>query len=308
VVFEDRTATNETLMLITSKEEISEASILDNNGKVLASWHHPKDGPLHIMEQIVAHWALPKPVVLPIIHENKLVCEVCLNGNGGSLLRFLLRGIVRSLDDIASVAHEVRCDRTFGLRVPSATIAELHELSSDFNGLLDEMEAWQTHLKQENDSLTHLAMHDSLTGMPNRALGNIKPAEKLAVLFINGDRFKELNDSYSHAAGDPVLTTIAGRIRAQLRENDLVARLAGDEFAMLLAPINNTEDVLQIADNIIDCMTRLVILQSDERVMTSLSIGIALYPDNAMTPQGLLHEVDDAMYQAKHHFNGNNGG
>ncbi len=229
VVFADRTATNETLILIASKEEISEASILGNNGKVLASWHHPKDGPLYSMEQIVAHWALPKTVVLPIIHENKLVGEVCLNGHGGSLLRFLLRGmvgmiaclvlstlcalvlsrrmlvgIVRSLDDIASVAQAVRCDRTFGLRVPSATIAELHELISDFNGLLDEMETWQAHLKQENNALPHRAMHDSLTGLPNRAcfegrlsraLGNIKPAEKLAVLFIDGDRFKEVNNS-----------------------------------------------------------------------------------------------------------------
>lgn len=120
---------------------------------------------------------MPKTVVLPIIHENKLVGEVCLNGHGGGLLRFLLRGmvaclvlstlcalvlsrrmlvgIVRSLDDIASVAQAVRCDRTFGLRVPSATIAEIHELIKDFNGLLDEMETWQALLKQENNALTH---------------------------------------------------------------------------------------------------------------------------------------------------------
>ncbi|MCP1065532.1 hypothetical protein M5G07_08455 [Serratia symbiotica] len=91
VVFANRTATNETLILIASKEEISEASILGNNGKVLASWHHLKDGPLHSMEHIVAHWSLPKTVILPIIHENKLVGEVCLNGHGGSLLRFLMR-------------------------------------------------------------------------------------------------------------------------------------------------------------------------------------------------------------------------
>ncbi len=152
------------------------------------------------------------------------------------------------------------------------------------------METWQAHLKQENDSLTHRAMHDSLTGLTNRAffegrlsraLGNIKPAEKLALLFIDGDRFKEVNDSYGHAASDAMLTTIANLIRAQLRESDLVARLGGDEFAMLLAPINNTENVLQIADNIIDCMTQPVILPNDERVMTSLSIGIALYPDDA---------------------------
>lgn len=338
VVFEDRTAAREALMLIASNEEVSDARILDNNGKMLTNWRHPTDGPLHGLEQIVAHWALPEPVILPITHEGKQVGQVWLSGNGGSLLRFLLRGmvgmiaclvlstlcalvlsrrmlvgIVSSLDDIANVAHAVRRDRTFGLRVPSAPIAELHELSNDFNGLLDELEAWQAHLKQENDSLAHRATHDSLTGLPNRAffegrlsraLGDIEPPAKLAVLFIDGDRFKEVNDSYGHAAGDAVLTTIAGRIRAQLRETDLVARLGGDEFAVLLAPVHGTEDVLQIADNIIDCMTQPVILPNDEAVITSLSIGIALYPDHASTPQGLLHEADDAMYQAKHRYNG----
>ena len=141
-------------------------------------------------------------------------------------------------------------------------------------------------------------------GRLSRAPGDIEPSAKLAVLFIDGDRFKEVNDSYGHAAGDAVLTTIAGRIRAQLRETDLVARLGGDEFAVLLAPVHGTEDVLQIADNIIDCMTQPVILPNDEAVITSLSIGIALYPDHASTPQGLLHEADDAMYQAKHRYNG----
>jgi len=338
VVFGNRPYIREAMVLIASKEEVSEAKILDNGGNVLGSWHRPKDGPLHGLEQIVARWALPEPVVLPISHEGKQVGKVWLSGNGGSLLRFLLRGmlgmiaclvlstlcalvlsrrmllgIVSSLDDIAKVAHVVRRDRTFGLRVPSAPIAELHELSNDFNGLLDELEAWQAHLKQENDSLTHRATHDSLTGLPNRAffegrlsraLGDIEPTEKLAVLFIDGDRFKEVNDNYGHAAGDAVLTTIAGRIRAQLRESDLVARLGGDEFAVLLAPVHSTEDVLQIADNIIDCMTQPIILPNDEAVTTSLSIGIALYPEHAVTPQGLLHEADDAMYQAKHRYNG----
>lgn len=127
---------------------------------------------------------------------------------------------------------------------------------------------------------------------------------KLAVLFIDGDRFKEVNDSYGHAAGDAVLTTIAGRIRAQLRDGDLVARLGGDEFAVLLAPVHGPEDVTRIADNIIDCMTQPVTLPNEQQMVLSLSIGIALYPEHAATPQGLLREADDAMYQAKHRYNG----
>ncbi|WP_431223811.1 diguanylate cyclase domain-containing protein [Serratia sp. L9] len=334
VVFEDRPAVHEALMMIASSEEVSEVKILSKQGLTLAGWSTQTEGPLQGLERLVAHWALPEAVILPITHEGKQVGMVWLSGNGNSLLKFLLRGIlgmlaclmlstlcamvlsrrmlrgiVTSLDDIANVAHAVRRDRTFGLRVPSAPIAELHELSCDFNGLLDELQAWQTHLQQENDSLAHRATHDSLTGLPNRAffegrlsraLGDISNNEKLAVLFIDGDRFKEVNDNFGHAAGDAVLTTIAGRLRAQVRDNDLVARIGGDEFAILLAPIASIDDVLKIADNIIDCMQQAITLPNEETIIAALSIGIALYPEHAATPQGLLREADNAMYQAKH--------
>lgn len=334
VVFEDRPAAREALMLIASNEEISQVKILDKQGVSLASWSHSTDGPLHWLEQLVAHWVLPEAVVWPITHEGNQVGLVWLTGNGNSLLRFLLRGmvgmvaclvlstvcalvlsrrmlkgIVTSLDDIANVAHTVRRDRSFSLRVPSAPISELHELSCDFNCLLDEIEAWQAHLQQENDALTHQATHDSLTGLPNRAffenqlaraLAELEPDEKLAVLFIDGNRFKEVNDNHGHAAGDTVLITIAERLRSRLRKHDLVARMGGDEFAILLTPLNNTNDVLPIADNIIDCMQQPIVLPNKETVIAALSIGIALYPEHASTSQELLHEADDAMYRAKH--------
>ncbi|HGM5491824.1 TPA: diguanylate cyclase [Serratia fonticola] len=334
VVFEDRPAAREALMLIASNEEVSEAKVLDKQGVSLANWTHSTDGALHGLEQLVAHWVLPEAVVWPITHEGNQIGLVWLTGNGNSLLRFLLRGmvgmivclvlstlcalvlsrrmlkgIVTSLDDIANVAHTVRRDRSFGLRVPSAPIAELHELSCDFNCLLDEIAAWQAHLQQENDALTHQATHDSLTGLPNRAffenqlgraLTELEPDEKLAVLFIDGNRFKEVNDNHGHAAGDTVLITIAERLRSRLRKHDLVARMGGDEFAILLAPLDNTNDVLPIAENIIECMQQPIVLPNKETVIAALSIGIALYPEHAATPQDLLHEADDAMYRAKH--------
>ncbi|MGL5388112.1 MAG: diguanylate cyclase domain-containing protein [Enterobacterales bacterium] len=334
VVFEDRPAAREALMLIASNEEVSEAKVLDKQGVSLASWTHSTNGALHGLEQFVAHWVLPEAVVWPITHEGNQIGLVWLTGNGNSLLRFLLRGmvgmlvclalstlcalvlsrrmlkgIVTSLDDIANVAHTVRRDRSFDLRVPSAPIAELHELSCDFNCLLDEIETWQAHLQQENDALTHQATHDSLTGLPNRAffenqlgrsLADLEHDEYLAVLFIDGNHFKEVNDNHGHAAGDTVLITIAERLRSRLRKHDLVARMGGDEFAILLAPLNNTDDVLPIADNIIECMQQPIVLHNKETVIAALSIGIAFYPEHASTPQDLLHEADDAMYRAKH--------
>ncbi|MDA5498843.1 diguanylate cyclase domain-containing protein [Yersinia aleksiciae] len=341
VVFGDSVAANEALSLIAANEEVAEAKILDVNGREMASWTQPDNGPMHYMEQNVARWALPQPVVLPMVHSGNEIGTIVIVGHGGSLLRFLLQGlagllaclvlstlvalvlsrrmlygIIGSLNQITKVAHNVSRNRSFGQRVPSAKIAELNELSNDFNGLLEELEVWQKHLTQENDFLAHRAAHDSLTGLANRAffegrlsrtLNDCQSDDHAAVLFLDGDRFKEINDSYGHAAGDVVLTTIADRIRALLRETDLVARLGGDEFAVLLAPIHETDDVLIIANNIIESMSQPIILVDGSEITTSLSIGIAIYPDHAQSPEELLQRADEAMYQAKKNFQSSGG-
>ncbi|CNC29486.1 diguanylate cyclase domain-containing protein [Yersinia intermedia] len=336
VVFGDSVAANEALSLIAENEEVAQAKILDVDGQEVANWTLPNDGPMFDMEQKIARWALPEPVVLPIEHSGKKVGSIVIFGHGGNLLRFLLQGlaglliclilstlvalflsrrmlfgIIESLNKITEVAHNVSRHRSFGQRVPSAKIAELNELSNDFNGLLEELEVWQDHLTQENDFLAHRAAHDSLTGLANRAffegrlsrtLSDCAADEQLAVLFIDGDHFKEINDNYGHAAGDLVLTAIADRIRSLLRETDLVARLGGDEFAVLLAPIHNTDDVLTIANKIIDSMNQPIDLVDGSEITASISIGIAIYPDHAQTPEDLLQRADEAMYQAKKSF------
>ena len=178
-----------------------------------------------------------------------------------------------------------------------------------FRSLLEEMQAWQNHLQSENESLTHQANHDSLTGLPNRAFfeGRLiralrcaaKANERVAVLFLDSDRFKDINDNYGHAAGDAVLVAVATRVRAQLREDDLVARLGGDEFAILLSPLHKVEDAQRIADKIIASMDVPIPVPGNTEVLTSLSIGIAIYPDHGATPGALLNAADAAMYQAK---------
>jgi diguanylate cyclase (GGDEF)-like protein len=225
------------------------------------------------------------------------------------LARRQLRGITGPLRSLASVAHAARSERAFERRVPAAAIAELDNLGNDFNALLDELESWQTHLQSENESLAHQASHDSLTGLPNRAffegrlMRSLRNANKLnervAVLFLDSDRFKEINDNFGHAAGDAVLVAVANRVRAQLREEDLVARLGGDEFAVLLTPLHKTEDAERIAEKILASMEEPIPLPGHAEVLTSLSIGVAVYPDHGATPGALLHAADGAMYQAK---------
>ena len=126
-----------------------------------------------------------------------------------------------------------------------------------------------------------------------------KTRDKAAVLFLDSDRFKGINDAYGHAAGDAVLVAVATRIRAQLREDDVVARLGGDEFAILLTPLHKIEDAQRIAEKIIASMLEAIELPGQVSVVTSLSIGIAVYPEHGASAQELLCAADSAMYQAK---------
>lgn len=339
VVFDDGAAANEALALIASAEEVAEARIFDNEGQQLAHWQRSDSGLLAQLERQVASALLDEPVNLPIAHQQRQVGRIELVGQGRSLLLFLLSGlagilfctllsalaaqylsrrllgdIVRPLRSLASVAHAARRERSFDRRVPEAAIAELNELGNDFNALLDELEVWHSHLQNENQTLAHQASHDSLTGLPNRAFfegrlaRSLRNAERqqehLALLFLDSDHFKQINDTLGHAVGDEVLISVADRVRAQLREHDLAARLGGDEFAVLLTPLHSRQDAERVAEKIVASMKLPVQLDSGRSIATSLSVGIAYYPDDGSDPGSLLNAADAAMYQAKRNRRG----
>ncbi|MFJ2985172.1 MULTISPECIES: diguanylate cyclase domain-containing protein [unclassified Pseudomonas] len=334
VVFDDSAAANEALELIARAEEVADAKVFNNDGEQLAHWQRSDDGMLGQLEAQVATALLGKPINLPVMHQQQKVGHIELVGQGRSLLLFLLSGlggilfctvlsafvalylsrrllgdIVRPLRALASVAHAARRERSFDRRVPEAPIAELNELGNDFNALLDELEVWHSHLRNENATLAHQASHDSLTGLPNRAFFEGRLSRSLrnaarqhnhmALLFLDSDHFKQINDSLGHAVGDAVLINVADRVRAQLREHDLVARLGGDEFAVLLTPLQSREDAERIAEKIIASMQLPMQLDGGGSISTSLSVGIAYYPDDGDDPASLLNAADAAMYQAK---------
>ncbi|CAM5491991.1 diguanylate cyclase domain-containing protein [Pseudomonas fragi] len=334
VVFDDPGAATEALALIASTEAVAEARVYTADGELLAQWQRPENGLLSRVEMLLADSLLEQPITVPILHQGREVGRVVLRGHGANMLRFLLSGllgvllctalsawsalylsrrllggITGPLQQLAQVAHAARRERAFDRRVPPAHIAELDSLGNDFNALLDELESWQSHLQNENETLAHQASHDSLTNLPNRAYFEArltrtlralnKTRDKAAVLFLDSDRFKDINDSYGHAAGDAVLVAVATRIRAQLREEDVVARLGGDEFAILLTPMHKVEDAQRIAEKIIASMLEPIQLPGQVCVVTSLSIGIAVYPEHGASAQELLCAADSAMYQAK---------
>lgn len=157
--------------------------------------------------------------------------------------------------------------------------------------------------------LEHLAHHDPLTGLPNRLLLNLRLKHTVerarrgktmcAVLFIDLDHFKPVNDTFGHAAGDEVLRLAAGRMRERLRDIDTLARIGGDEFVIVLEEIGSPENAAEIAHSLIKQLCSPFILGNGQAVSIGASIGISTYPGHATRPDGLLASADSALYAAK---------
>lgn len=166
-----------------------------------------------------------------------------------------------------------------------------------------------SEIKHTQKRLHHLANHDALTGLPNRSfltdmlgysLAQAKrEGRRLAVLFIDLDHFKDVNDSFGHDAGDLLLTWIAEKLRNELREQDMIARFGGDEFVIVIPEISDTDDVALVARRLLASVREPYVL-ADQRIRPSLSIGIAVYPDGSHEQADLLRYADAAMYAAKH--------
>jgi diguanylate cyclase (GGDEF)-like protein len=156
--------------------------------------------------------------------------------------------------------------------------------------------------------IEHLAYHDTVTGLPNRSLFNDRLTvalqhahrhrHKLAVLFFDIDRFKQINDSLGHTVGDRLLRAVAERIRGNVRGEDTVARFGGDEFTVLISVIARAEDAGRIASKILESLKAPIAIDGREFVVTS-SGGIAMYPTDGADGETLLRNADTAMYRAK---------
>ncbi len=158
------------------------------------------------------------------------------------------------------------------------------------------------------EHIRHMAHHDALTGLPNRVLLEERLAAALerarrddvplALLFIDLDRFKNINDSLGHHVGDQVLCEVARRLRQAVRATDTVARMGGDEFVVLLTRISSPADCEPVARKILQIMTPPVLIGPHELRVTA-SIGVSTYPDSGADSAGLMRHADSAMYQAK---------
>jgi diguanylate cyclase (GGDEF)-like protein len=164
------------------------------------------------------------------------------------------------------------------------------------------------HMFNSTSVLTGLANNDALTGLPNRRLLEDRMTQALksarrgklivAVLFLDLDHFKAVNDTHGHNVGDKLLKSVAARLVDLLRVEDTIARIGGDEFIVLLPRIKDEKEVRMIAEKIVEGFTKPFTL-GDKVLQLGASVGISMYPKHALTPKNLIKQADSAMYTAK---------
>ena len=338
VVFKDAEDAGQTLAHMLAHEGVARAVVRDAQGAVFAQWQGAAPGLRARTGQALARLALLAPAMAPIRYEGVPVGSVELRGDGQALLNFVLTGLaallactavsgavglllarrmlrdmVTPLQALAHVARAVRRERATGLRVPPARLDELRELGDDFNALLGELEDREALLRQKNAELQQRALHDSLTGLPNRASFEQQlqaaiaqaraTGQPKAQLFIDCDRIKQVHDTHGHAAGDALLIEVARRLQAQVhvdgRAGDVVARLGGDEFAVVMAPPAAQPEATALAERVAAAMRAPLVLEGGSVLQPAVSAGVAVFPQQGGDMESLLRSADAAMYEVK---------
>jgi diguanylate cyclase (GGDEF)-like protein len=238
-------------------------------------------------------------------------------GLAGILLAVMLaRRITRPINTMSAAVKRFSIDRPV-IGLPLDRLDELGQLARSFDHMQNQMCHQFAELQSNRLELEHLARHDMLTGLPNRrmfmerlqdamerAMRNNKP---LALMFIDLDDFKDINDRYGHDAGDAVLQEVAKRMQTATRKVDTVARLGGDEFVVLLDNPSGRTQIAAIAQKLQDLMNEPVMFREDA-LTVGLSIGISQFPQDGDSADKLITQADNAMYLVKtgchdrHHF------
>ena len=234
----------------------------------------------------------------------------------------LQKSVSKRLIELNQISRKVGKSGNYSIRVPSYGEDEIGSLARSFNLMLETIEENQHERDLANEALQlnrnrlelavkdlqHLANYDSLTQLPNRALcmDRIRYALKratrsntmVAVLFLDLDHFKDVNDSLGHAVGDQLLKSTSQRLLERIRSEDTLARLGGDEFVIILNHIKDTENVIDIVETIVTSFEKPFKL-SNYQVNTTVSVGICMYPNDGGDVDSLMKAADAAMYKAK---------
>ncbi|HKX44880.1 MAG TPA: GGDEF domain-containing protein, partial [Burkholderiaceae bacterium] len=219
----------------------------------------------------------------------------------------LARALTQPLGQIVDAVQRF-ADGAPGGRLPGARQDEIGLLARSIENMQHQIRAQFATLEQKQGELDRLASHDSLTGLHNRrlfldrldhALAHAKrTGGRLALLFIDLDNFKTINDELGHAAGDYVLRALAQRLKHVVREIDTVARIGGDEFIVLLDEVADIDGLSIVAQKVLDVLSRPV-RRGEEDLVLGASIGVSCYPVDGESATELIAAADRAMYRAK---------
>lgn len=199
------------------------------------------------------------------------------------------------------------------LRVQHALEQVVFERTADLSNTINKLESEVAERKKMAAELEFLANHDPLTGLPSlrlckerleNAIANSQQrSSRFALMFLDLDGFKVVNDKHGHELGDQVLQVTANRIVSEIPETDILARIGGDEFVLILEDVDSRKSISKIGDRLISKTSQPLWL-GDRQVSVSVSIGIAVFPEDGITPKELMSQADKAMYRVKN--NGKN--
>jgi len=339
VYFGDTEAVHEAIRSVDARETIQRIEVSGKTDGLLVAWEPEAGRQDNAFEMWISRLVWPSAVEMPIHGQSgDVIGKIKVFGSAHGLLSYSMMGVVvglcclgltvlatrmlaRKLEEevvqplvhVAEVAAAVRNEREFGRRIAPSSIAEVDRFSSDFNGLLAELEGWHKSFVSENQALAHMADHDTLTGLGNRALFERElgraiersdaTKQAFALLYIDIDHFKLINDTCGHAGGDRVLKEVASRLLAALRARDQAFRLGGDEFAVLVDAWGSETSPDHIRGRLLDAMAEPVALDDDEEIRILVSVGIASYPRDARDAQALVRCADQHMYTSKRRRN-----
>lgn len=245
-----------------------------------------------------------------IAHSESIKDKVQVCADDLSVVNTVLKKELSTKNPQSSIKNAIKKNSTVENKVQSA-VDELNIVNIALKDEVKEREIIEKELEEvtiEKDIATAASLHDLLTGLPNRALfydrleHGLEQAKRhgwnLAVMFLDLDKFKQINDEYGHDIGDKVLLSVAKKLKENTRSDDSICRLGGDEFLYLLMEVKNEREVAKVIKKIIKAI-ELPCDDIDQNLVVKLSIGISLFPKNADNLEDLIKSADAAMYVAK---------
>jgi diguanylate cyclase (GGDEF)-like protein len=338
LVFQDKAAAQREITAYTQRPDVQSVLVFDANMQLFAPEQAPalwQDSPAYELQQL-QQMQIKRPIRLEnetvgavVVTENLYSLQQSLLSMlalffgimilalllASRLLRWVQRRALAPVLELAELAEFAARHQDYSIRARIRRRDEVGRLGERLNELFKRTEIWQQDLqqqlqaqKQASQQLDKLAHYDHLTGLANRLYfeaelpraveQTLQNGQHLALLFIDLDNFKTVNDQWGHDAGDEVLQIVAKRMVSQLRQSDLVFRLGGDEFAVLLADIVQPERAELLADRIIQSIREPMWVKA-ALMPVGATVGLALCPDNSSDAHQLLQQADEAMYQAK---------